>query len=187
MGSQDKFYSVSASDKGTDDIGIAQASGTVSAVASANAVAGRSDWKTKLLLTVNATTAMKDGMPIRIAALDAGHSGLTRILKVVSTTQIIVDITYNASLVDGTGTWALDGGKGAWDAFIPMGADLTAANLTITFHDSKRQGGSQVLVNYTKDVVYRFPGVINTIQISTAGNVKLIRAASLRPFGKSAT
>ena len=186
MGSRDKFYSMISADKGTDDIGIAQATGTISAVESASTVAGRTDWNTKLLLTVNSTAAMKKGMPIRIAALDAGHSGLTRILKVVSSTKIIVNIKYNASLVDGTGTWALDGGAGAWDAMMPLSADLTGANLALTFWDTGKQGGNESLPTYTKDQIYVFPGVIKSIQITTAGNVRLVRSASLRPFGKDA-
>ncbi len=180
--SRDKFNSVVVSDKGFDDVGIGQATGTVTAIADAKTV---SRFSGKCLLTIGSTTALKKGMPIRLAGLDSGFNGLTRILRVISATQIVVNVTY-ATPVDQTGTWALDGGAGAWDAFMPIGADLTAANLTLTFWDPDRQGGSPIISDYLRGQVYPFPGVIKTIQIATAGNVRLIRSSSLRPFGLTA-
>lgn len=179
MGSQDKFYSVSASDKGTDDIGIAGLTGTVTGAWSA--ASGR--WAGKAVMTDTAH-GLRKGSPINIAGT-TNYNGTTRVLYVIDANRVVINKPFVAEGV--AGTWTQAGGEGAWDAFIPMGADLAAANLTITFWDNDRQGGGQALVNYTKDVVYRFPGVIKTILIATAGNVKLIRAASLRPFGKSAT
>lgn len=180
--SRDKFNSIVVSDKGFDDIGIGQATGTVTAIEDAKTA---SRFSGKCLLTIGSTTALKKGMPIRLAGLDSGFNGLTRILRVISSTQIVVNVDYDTP-VDETGTWALDGGAGAWDAFMPVGADLTAANLTITYWDDARQGGSQIINNYQQGRVYPFPGVIKTIQIATAGNVRLIRSSSLRPFGLTA-
>jgi hypothetical protein len=179
MSSRSEFYSIQSADKGTDLVGLAQLTGTISAIAPG--ISPRLN--TKLMLTVNSTVGLKSGMPIRIAALDAGHNGLTRILRVVSTTKVIVNILYNAALVDGVGTWSLDGGASAWDAMIPTTADLVGTNLALTFWRNDNQGGNETLPTYTKDQLYIFPGVIKTIQISTAGNVKLIRSSTLRPLG----
>lgn len=182
MGSKDKFLSITAAPHGFDDIGQAQPSGTISAVAAASTASYV--YRTKVLLTVNSTTGLQKGMPIRIAALDAAYNGLTRILVVVSATQIIVNINYGDVPVDVTGTWTVDGGAGAWDAFVPLGADLAAGVFVCTFWDSKLQGSDFDAVAYTKDVIYATPGIIKTAQVT--GNVRLIRAASLRPFGKDA-
>jgi hypothetical protein len=139
------------------------------------------------MLTVNSTAAMQKGQPINITNLDAGHNGLTRVLHIVSTTRVIVNIPYNNALVDGTGNWDIKGGAGAWDAFIPMGADLPPANIqTITFWDAKLQGGEPGKVTYKAGQIYTFPGVIKTILLQTSGDLKLIRSATLRPKGRDA-
>lgn len=184
MGSQDKFFSITAAPHGIDDIGLAQPSGTISARADAKVASAI--YGGKLLLTVDSTAALKKGMPVRIAGLDSGHNGLTRILAIVSATAMIVNITFNSGLADGTGTWQVDGGAGAWDAFVPIGDDIAAGNLALTMWDTNKVGADLDAVAYTKDVIYAVPGIIKTAQVSTAGNVRLIRAASLRPFGKDA-
>lgn len=188
MGSKDKYFGVESASHGFDDVGIAQPTGTISAIGDAKVAHGR--WSGKLMLTVNDNTLLRVGQPIRVAGLDSGHSGLTRILAIPKSAsdgsgKIVVNITYNDALVDATGTWAIDGGSSAWDAFMPIGADLTAANLSLTLWDANKQGSDENAVNYTKDKIYYFPGVIKTIQISTAGNIRLFRAATNRPFGKS--
>ncbi len=181
MGSKDKYYASRAASHGFDDVGLAQPTGTISAIANSTTVSVV--YKEKLLLTVNSTTGLKKGQAIRISALDSGHNGLTRILSIVSSTKMIVNIPYNNTLSDGTGVWSVDGGAGAWDSFMPIGADLTAANIAMTFWKPSEQGSNEVAVNYTKDQLYMFPAGIKTIQISTAGNVRLFRSASLRPNG----
>jgi hypothetical protein len=188
MGSKNKYYGVQSAEHGFDDVGLAQPTGTISAIADSKTA---SRWRGKLMITVNDNTLLRVGQPIRIAGLDADHNGLTRILAIPKsasdgTGTIIVNVTFNALDADVTGTWAIDGGAGAWDAFMPIGADLTAANLAITFWDPKRQGSDENAVNYTKDQKYFFPAGIKTIQISTAGNVRLFRSATLRPWGKDA-
>lgn len=184
MGSKDKFYSIQSADKGTDDIGFSQASGAISAIADAKTAHGR--WAGKLMLTTTSTAALQKGQPINITNLDAGHNGLTRVLAIVSATRFIVNIPFNVSLVDGTGNWDVRGGAGAWDAFMPM-VDIPPANLpTITFWDQQKQGGEENKTTYKAGVLYPFPGVIKTILLATAGDIRLVRSATLRPQGRDA-
>lgn len=190
MGSKDKFYGIQTADHGFDEIGTSAPAGTISAIADGGTASSR--WSGKILLTVDTTANLKVGMAINITNLDAAHNGLTRILAVISATKIIVNITYDNTKVDGTGNWDCKGGASAWDAFIPRGADLNAANLTMTFWDSNQQGGFGATgVAYTKDVIYPVPGRIKTVLLGTAGstatnNVELRRAATLRPKGAAA-
>lgn len=183
MGSRDVHYSVSSADKGTDDIGIAQLTGTVTGAWAA--AAGR--WAGKAVMTDTAH-GLRKGSPILIAGT-TNYNGLTRVLYVIDANKVVVNKPFVAEGI--AGTWSQTGGEGAWDAFMPIGADLTAANVTITFWDPNLQSGgfsatNVSLTNFTKDVLYKFPGVIKTIVIATAGNAKLFRAATLRPFGKDA-
>lgn len=184
MGSKDKFYSITSADKGVDDVGLAQASGTISAIGDAKTASGR--WAGKLLLTINSSTALLKGQPINITNLDSGHNGLTRVLAVVSSTKIIVNITYDNTLVDATGNWDVLGGAGAWDAIMADGTDITIANLALTYWDPEKQGGNELTENLLSGKVYVYPGIIKTILITTAGNVRLFRSATLRPWGKDA-
>jgi len=189
MGSKDKFFGITSADKGVDDVGIAQASGTISAIGSSKTAHGR--WVDRLMLTVNDNTALLKGQPIRITNLDSGHNGLTRILAIPKsasdgTGTVIVNILYNPALVDATGNWDVTGGAGAWDAIMADGADVTIANLALTYWDPAKQGGNELTENLLSGKIYVFPGIIKTIQITTAGNVRLTRSATLRPWGKDA-
>lgn len=178
MGSKEKYFSIQSASHGFDDVGLAAPSGTISAIGP-----GGGQYAGKLKLTIASTTLLRKGMPINIVALDAGHSGATRILHIYGPTSIVVDIDYDNTLVDGTGTWNCLGGAGAWDAFMPIGADVPGANLTFTFWRPEDQGSDENAIAYTKDQLYVFPAVIKEIQIATAGNVRLFRAATDRPFG----
>lgn len=184
MGSKDKYFSQLAADKGTDDIGIAGITGTVTGAWSA--AGGR--WAGKAVMTDTAH-GLRKGSPIFISGT-TNYNGVSRVLYVIDANRVVINKPFVAEGI--AGTWTQAGGEGAWDAFIPLGADLTAANVAMTFWDQNLQGGGSgsggvALTNYTKDVIYKFPGIIKTIVISTAGNVKLIRSATLRPFGKNAT
>lgn len=187
MDSKGKFYGMVTADKGTDDIGLAQPSGPISGYTAAASRTGRSDWNGKLAILVEGTGAaqLKDGQPIRIANTDTAHTGLTRVLKVLPT-SVIVNKDFSSGATAPTGKWFVDGGANAWDAFAPLSADLTGANVTMTFWDTNKQGGSPTAVNYEQGKVYVFPGVIKTIQIATAGDIRLIRSATTRPWGKDA-
>ncbi len=184
MGSIYKASSIFSADKGTDDIGLAGLTGTVTAAWS---VAG-GRWAGKAVMT-DTDHGLKKGSPIVIAGT-TNYNGTTRVLYVIDANRVVINKPFVAEGI--FGTWSQTGGEGAWDAFTPVGADLSAANVTITFWDPNLQGGGFTsagvsLTDFAKDVVYTFPGVIKTIQIATAGNVKLIRAATLRPFGKAAS
>jgi hypothetical protein len=184
MSAQNKVASVIGATHGFDDVGIAQPSGTISAVADGGAYSSR--YAGKLMLTVNDTAALKKGQPIRIAALDSGHNGLTRILAIAvagAPGKIIVDTDYNDSLVDGTGTWDCTGGESAWTAMMPLGANILGSNITFTFHFPERQSGSPSAagIEYQQDQIYVFPGIIKSIVIATAGNVRLSRDRSPNP------
>jgi hypothetical protein len=184
MGSKDKFFSVTSADKGTDDVGIAQSSGTVSAVSDAKTISGI--WAGKTAITVDSVAALVKGMPIHLLLLDSWLNGNHHIKDiVVATKQVILEIAYQAP-TDVTGTWDLAGGSGAWDAMMPIGGDLTAANVAMTFWDPNREGGNELTQNFLSGKIYMFPGVIKTILITTAGNVRLFRAATRRPWGKDA-
>lgn len=199
MGSKDKVLSILSADKGVDDIGLAQPSGaiqgetgSISGYTGANYKTGRSDWQGKLAIYVGATGAalLKKGEAIRLANSDPEHTGLTRVLSIVGS-YAIVNIDFAGATGTGgtapTGMWFKDGGAGAWDAFMPVNDDLTGANIaSITFWDTKKQGaGATAAVDYLEGHVYAFPGIIKSIQLS-AGNIRLFRAATLRPEGKNA-
>ena len=182
MGSKDKFFSITSADKGTDDVGIAQASGAVSAVSDAKTISGR--WSGKTAITVDSVTALVKGMPIHILLLDSWLNGNHHIIDVVvASKQVILETAYQVP-TDVIGTWDLTGGLSAWDAMMPIGGDLTAANVALTYWDANREGGNELLSNFLSGKVYVFPGVIKSILITTAGNVRLFRAATLRPWGK---
>lgn len=195
MSSQAKFHSILSADKGVDDIGAAQPSGaiqgstgSISGYTGANNRIASTNLAGKLAVYVGATGAalLKKGEAIRLANSDASHTGLTRVLRVVGS-YIIVNKDFSSGATAPTGMWFRDGGEGAWDAFSPMNDDLTGADISaLTFWDTRKQGaGSTAGVDYLEGVIYSFPGVIKSIQLG-AGNIRLFRAASLRPDGKNA-
>lgn len=182
MGSRDKFYSVTTADKGTDDAGLAAPSGTVSAVADAKTVSGR--WAGKTVITVDSVALLTKGMPINLTNLDAWLNYKTTILDIIVVSkQVIVAVPFQAA-TDVTGNWDISAGAGAWDAFMPMGADLTAANIALTYWDPNREGGNELAANFLQGKMYMFPGIIKTFAITTAGNIRLFRYPTRRPWGK---
>jgi hypothetical protein len=99
---------------------------------------------------------------------------------VISTTKAVVNKTFGATEA---GTFNLLGGKGAWAAFKPIGADLAASSITtLSFHRANEQSGTQDLDTYTQNQMYYFPGIIKEIVLS-AGNIRLYRHASLNVDG----
>jgi hypothetical protein len=166
---------VASGSHGFDDIGALQATGTVSSAANAG---GR--FAGKAALTMSAPHGLKVGMPINIAGT-TDYNGVTRVLKVISSTRIVINKAYVSSQA---GTWNLLGGDSAWVAFMPVGADLPAASISaLTLWYPNAQGGSQLVGTYTKDVMYMFPGIIKTILL-TSGNIRLFRHSTLNPGGK---
>ncbi len=158
---------------GFDDIGALQASGTITAAAAAG---GR--WTGKTIVTITAH-GLKKGAPIIVAGTTS-YNGPTRVLRVIDANRVVINKTFVANE---SGTFSRMGGESAWSAFMPIGADLLAANITtLTFFDSV-QGGSQTVQAYSQDRIYYFPGIIKQIQLS-AGNVRLFRHANLNPGGR---
>jgi hypothetical protein len=183
MGSKNKFYGVESADHGFDDVGIAQPSGSISAATSATPYGPRFAGKTKI--TIGSTTLLRNRMPVRIASTDDGLSGKTSILKVLGATQVIINKAYQTPTT-GTGTWLVDGGEGSWDAMMPIGGNITGSNLTMTFWDTNKQGSDENAVDYESGKIYVFPAGIKTILITSTGNVRLFRSATLRPNGAAA-
>ena len=160
---------------GFDDIGALQSSGVVSAAAAAG---GR--WAGKAMLTM-AAHGRKKGAGIVIAGTTS-YNGPTRVLRVVDANRVIINKAFVATE---SGTWNALGGESAWSAFMPIGGDLPAINITtLTFYKNDLQGHAQNVQAYTKDQIYYFPGIIKQIQLS-AGNVRLFRHANLNPGGSN--
>lgn len=171
------ILSTEAASHGFDDIGALQTGNTITATA--EVLSGR--WTGKAMFTTNTAHGFKKGQPISISG-STSYNKRTRILKVVSTTKFIANLDYTTA--DNAGTISLLGGRGAWVAMMPIGAALTAAEITtFTFHRSNGQTGTQDIGDYSQDQLYHFPQVIKEIQISS-GNVRLFRAASMNIDGK---
>lgn len=185
MGSKDKYFGVNSADHGFDDIGAAQPTGSFSGATSATPWGPRFAGKTKIALGSTAYT-LRARQPIRIVSTDSYLTGLSSVLKVIGATQVIINKTYATGATSGTGTFDTLGGEGAWDAFMPIGADLNATGASaITFWGSSDQGANEKAVSYTKDKVYFFPSVIKTVEIIST-NIRLFRSATLRPRGGTA-
>lgn len=168
------LLSAEAGAHGFDDIGALQASGTINSAAAAG---GR--WTGKTIITTAAAHNLKKGGPIIVAGT-TNYNGPTRVLRVIDSTRVIINKTFVSSQ---SGTFSRMGGESAWSAFMPMGADLLAADITtLTFFDSN-QGGSQTVQVYSQDRIYYFPAIIKTIQLAS-GNVRLFRHATLNPGGR---
>lgn len=185
MSSRDKFYGVRSADKGFDDVGVSQPTGSFSGATLATQFGARYAGKTKIALGSTAYT-LRPRQPINLTANDSYLTGLTSVLKVLGPTQVIVNKTFTSGATSGTGSFDTLGGEGSWDAFQPIGADLNATGMSnITFWKTGQQGSNEKAVSYTKDQIYHFPNGIKTmVLIST--NVRLFRAATLRPAGLTA-
>ena len=183
MSSKDKYYGIQAAAHGFDDVGISQPSGSISGATLATKWGPRFAGKTQLVIT--ATGSLKPRMPISITSTDAWLDGETSILKVIGATQVIINKAYQTPTT-GTGTWNIQGGEGSWDAFQPIGGNVTGANLTMTFWDTNKQGSDENAVDYEQGRIYPFPAGIKTILISSTGNIRLFRSSTLRPNGQTA-
>jgi len=187
MGSKEKYFSVHSADHGIDDVGLAQPTGAVNSSADAASVDPR--YAGKLLLNIaTAPTPLRANMAIRTVNLVAAHTALSRILRVLPGNKLIVNIGFATGSTAGvTGSWAMDGGGSNWDAFQPMGTDIPAGNVAMTYFDGNQIGAfGGTGGTYSKDIKYFMPGGIKTVQISNAGNIRLFRGATNRPKGSTA-
>lgn len=178
MSNESVILGIAAASHGFDDIGFDQPTGVIASVTEAAGHAGgRYDGKAILNDTAH---GLKKGQPVNIAGTTS-YNGVARVVHVINANSFIINKDYVA---DETGTWNLRGGDSAWDAFMPIGADLPAVNLSaITFWNDKIQTTDANAVAYTKDQVYVFPGTIKTILLATSGNVRLFRSSTLNPGG----
>lgn len=179
MGSKDKYFGILSSSHGFDDIGFAQGVGTITAVAKY----GAGKWNKYAMVTENAAHSLTKGMTVNITGT-TDYDGPTRVIAIVSTTKYVIDRPFTI-----TKTGARDGkqAEGNWDGFMPIGADVPAGNLTLTFWDPNQQGGLDTSTDFTKNILYRTPGGIKRAIMGTAGtsataaSIRLMRAASVRP------
>lgn len=182
MGSKDKYYGLHAAAHGFDDIGATSApTGSILGMTSATPEGPLFAGKLKITVSTASWDDIKKGQPINLSSTFQ-PTGPTRVLKKVGTNQLVVNLAFNSGSA-GTGTFATDGGQSAWDGFMPVGADAT--NVNMTFWNPNEQGGNEQALTYTKDQKYFFPGTIKTVLL-TSGNIRLFRAASLRPKGANA-
>lgn len=175
MGSKNRFYSVESQDKGFDHIGFAQPTGTINSVAQYKT----GQYAKYAVITSNSAHNLTKGQPINITGT-TDYDGPTRVLAVLSTTTFVIKRGFT---VTKAGAWDINAAVGNWDAFIPLDDTVDGAiNIAIEYWDKNQQGANELAGVFAKGNTYRFPGGIKKITINTAGNLKLIRAASLKPF-----
>lgn len=174
MGTIDKSHSIFSAAHGFDDAGFAQTAGSITSIAQYKV----GKYAKYAMVTASAAHLLTKGQPINIAGTTY-YDGPTRVLAIVNSTQFVIK---RAFAVTATGSWDIKSGLGNWDAFMPIGANLTAANIAFEFHNADLQGANESSVDYTKDIMYPMPGGIKKFTISTAGNIRLIRAATTTPY-----
>jgi len=173
MGSKEKFYGIITAAHGFDDIGLAQPTGGVSAVSKYNV--GKY-WKYALVTSVSAHNLTK-GQQVNISGTTY-YDGPSIVLAVPSTTTFVIKKGF---YVTATGSWDVKAAEGNWDALMPIGAGVSAANIAIVPWKPEQLGGNEASVDFTQDKVYPIPGGIKKVNLATAGNIRLFKAASVRP------
>lgn len=174
MSSIDKALNLNSFSHGYDDIGFAQSSGTINSVASYGSTGKYAKYA---VVTASAPHNLTKGQPINITGT-TDYDGQTRVLEIVSTTKFVIKRAFT---VTKTGAWDVKGGAGNWDAFIPMGGGVSGPNITIEYHDPNQQGANDMANDFVQEVIYPVPGGIKRILLATAGNIRLVRAATLKP------
>lgn len=174
MGSKNRFYSVESQDKGFDDIGSAQPTGSISSVA----MYKTGQYAKYALVTTGSAHNLTKGQPINITGT-TDYDGPTRVLAVLSTTTFVIKRAFT---VTKTGNFDVTAAVGNWDAIIPLDASVDGAtNVAIEYWDKNQQGGNELVGQFLRGTTYKFPGGIKKITINTSGNLRLIRGASLKP------
>lgn len=177
MGSKEKFFGIITADHGFDDIGFAQSGGSITSI---ERYGGAGKWRKMALVTTSAAHGLTRGQQINITSTITEYNGPAIVLDVVSTTKLLVKKPYT---IGGTGTFDGNAGEGNWSALMPIGADLPTSNIAMLSWKPDEQGGNEISQPLTKDKVYPIPGGIRKVTISNSGDVRLFRAASLRPGG----
>jgi hypothetical protein len=169
-----KAVNLSSFSHGYDDIGFAQTAGVISSVARHKT----GQYAKYAAVTASAAHNLTKGQPINITGT-TDYDGPTRVLEIVSSTVFVIKRAFT---VTKSGAWDMKAAIGNWDAFIPMGAGVSGANMTFEFWDPNQQGGNDAANDFTQNVVYPVPGGIKRVGIGTAGNIRLIRAATTKPY-----
>jgi len=173
MSSIDKAINLNSFSHGFDDVGFAQAAGTISSVAQYKT----GQYAKYAAVTANAAHLLTKGQPINITGT-TDYDGPTTVLAIVSPTVFVIKRAFT---VTKTGAWDIKAGKGNWDGFSPIGGGVSGANMTFEYFDPNQQGGNELVNDFQQDIIYPVPGGIKRFGIATAGNIRLIRAASTKP------
>lgn len=176
MGSKEKYFSINSGGHGWDDLGFAQPTAPISSVARYGA---QGKYLECALVTEGAAHGLVDGQAINIVGTTF-YDGPTRVVHVINTTQYVIE---RAFVTTATGERNSKGADGNYEAIMPLGADMAAADITITFWDPKQAAGLDSPIALTKDKVYPVPAGIKTIAMVTAGNIRAFRGATRRPMG----
>lgn len=173
MSSIYKAINLNSFSHGYDDIGFAQTAGTISSVAAYKT----GQYAKYAAVTANAAHLLTKGQPINITGT-TDYDGPTTVLAIVSPTVFVIKRAFT---VTKTGAWDIKAGKGNWDAFSPIGGGVSGANMTFEYFDPNQQGGNELANDFQQDIIYPVPGGIKRFAIATAGNIRLIRAATTKP------
>jgi len=174
MGSIDKAFALTSFPHGFDDIGFAQPTGGVSAATQYKV----GKWAKYALIESTAAHNLTKGQPINITGT-TDYDGPTIVLEVISSTKFVIKRGYT---ITRTGSWDVKQAKGNWDGLMAIGGGASGANMTIEFHDPAAQGGNELATDFQQNILHPMPGGIKKITLATAGNIRLIRGASDKPY-----
>jgi len=172
MGSIDKKINLDSLSHGFDDIGFAQATGTISSARQYKT----GKWAKYALMESAAAHGLTKGQAINISNT-TDYDGPTRVVDVTSPTGFVIKRAFS---VTKTGNWDLRTVEGNWDGIIPLDNATGSTNITFEFWKPGMAAGLQPATALTKDEIYSFPG-LKKVTINSSGNLRLIRAASVRP------
>lgn len=174
MGSKDKYFGIQSNAHGFDDIGFAQPTGSISSVAQYKT----GKWAKYAVVTSGSAHNLTKGQSINITGT-TDYDGPTRVIEVLSSTTFVIKRGYTTTK---TGAWDCKQAIGAWDALMAIGGGASGANMTIEYHDNDFQGGKELANDFTQNVVVPMPGVIKKITLATAGNIRLFRSSTDKPY-----
>jgi hypothetical protein len=172
---QSAYYNLSLGAYGQVDIGALQGAGTVSAAVTWDGIV---DGKQRTALTNLTITGgpVVVGQTLNIAGTTS-YNGLYPVIKVLSSTSVIIDVTYVANE---SGTWNQLGAKGFFAGFMPMTTLIAGDVTSMSFVDAKYQIGDPTAVAYIAGVFYPFAGIITDIVLSS-GDIRLMRFSHNEP------
>jgi len=96
----------------------------------------------------------------------------------LSLSDVIIEVAFVA---DESGTWDLQAAGGFYMGFVPMDALVSGDITTLTFVDASCHFGDPKLVPYSAGIFYPFPGIIDTIAVGAAKQIRLYRYPTKNP------